>query len=562
MEYRRGNEKGFTVVYALVMLLIVSVGGTALLFMVRKNRSGALDYSTMRVASEAAEAALRACEGQFMNHPDTALAILKKFKQDDHYRWLLNSSVAAACTEVKYDLNTTAGAPKYNAKIVDFDSTTRFLTIEGTGYGGNNGRKKVLALYKLDGIEIVTPPATPAGTYYGLYLGGPIENLNIASNFYCDVYFAMPNGLYTTDMVIQGGSSVFWDNLKTGGSSTSSVLVFSTPVTVKKNAYFQCGVKHGSTLTVDGMAAFEKAFSGFDARMQLKGKSYFNSNNSSPFNKDINMNGNPVYRYSSGIPASKFVNCASGSPIAKTSKMVGLDDSLGMKTTTDAYSLNLPVGSWGSGVSVQSVGGSINGSSFQTWFNGKTTSQKYLGKYLVVNQTSDVSINTSASTFSGKMIWVTNGYALNANSYWPDCDVNSNTFIYANARSTSESASTRLINMGVTNNKKFRGVIYENSYYRTWGTQMYKFGSNTKYYGAIIHTRGRFDLNSGSALNIYCDNNSTDGAIGLTAVQEFADDGILTLPDGGSTGTGGGSGLPELKLVDTKIRPRLLSMQL
>ena len=101
MECRKCNEKGFSMVYALVMLLVVSIGGTALLSIIRKDRGVASGYAAMRVTSEAAEAALKACEGQFMNNPETALAILRKFTKDNDYRWICNSSAANANSEMR-----------------------------------------------------------------------------------------------------------------------------------------------------------------------------------------------------------------------------------------------------------------------------------------------------------------------------------------------------------------------------------------------------------------------------------------------------------------------------
>ena len=63
------NNRGFAVAYALVVLLVAAVVGTGLLFMAQKDRANVSDFSKVRETSQAAQAALKACEGQFFSGP-------------------------------------------------------------------------------------------------------------------------------------------------------------------------------------------------------------------------------------------------------------------------------------------------------------------------------------------------------------------------------------------------------------------------------------------------------------------------------------------------------------
>jgi Tfp pilus assembly protein PilX len=90
MSFRKfkisSNESGFAVVLALLILLITTIAGMSFLFLAQKDKSAAVDSSTIRNVALAADAALTTCENWFTKKPDDALTVLNcKRSLDQHF---------------------------------------------------------------------------------------------------------------------------------------------------------------------------------------------------------------------------------------------------------------------------------------------------------------------------------------------------------------------------------------------------------------------------------------------------------------------------------------------
>jgi Tfp pilus assembly protein PilX len=557
MILRNRNEQGFALVYALVALLIVTIGGTALLFMVRKDRAGTTDYSSVRATAKAAEAALRACEGQFINHPDTALAILKAFAKNDNCKWICNSSVANAATEVWYELNNGTGAPRYNAKIVSFDSVTALLTIEGVGYGDYGAKKKSLALYKLDGIEIVTPaPAatTVPGGRYALFIAKDGESFNwpatITGNVYFGGNFIMQAA--TRTVTING-------NLKTG-SSTSSASPIQSKLVVNGNAYFQSAVAfQNASSSITGRVGFEKSVA-LSANVSIGGDSVF-SNSASSGSYDIVMQSGKTLLHSGSFNSSNLTGGtlkSNGSTISKMAERVGICP--GNETAISIDISKIPAASR---VSYATVFGAtyseLLASKMNTYYQNNPS--KLWNGYLVIDAAgASPQWNANPGTFNYKVIWILNGS------------------IYFNPIFNSASDNKTLYNSGTASSSIFylsggaqiapcvwSGTLRGYFYVTGSGNELLKFYNfNQTLLGGInIKSTGSdpFEFTGPSTgtdiMKITYDE---------SVIQGLVDVGLASWPGScevsSSGGGGGGSGAPALKLVDLKIRPRLLSMQL
>ncbi|MBN1575673.1 MAG: hypothetical protein JW913_03925 [Chitinispirillaceae bacterium] len=536
MTCKMNNQRGFAVVYGLMVLVLASMGGTALLFMTQKDRIQATDYAKMRSSSQAAKAALKACEGQFQTAPDVVLDILKDYIEDpDTKRWLLGTAENAT-EEQKITLGSSADAPQYSAKILGYNENDQLIMIEGTGYLNNGGKKKAIATYQLAGLAIVThtPPPT-----YGLYLGGALQNINEPINIQGDVYLSLQGGL-TSQHFNQGGT--IKGNLKT--ALTNSEFNVNNALTVEGNVFMRAVVTASAAFTVKSpyKCGFENPIKTLDQQMQLKGKAFFNCSYPNNWNNSVNMNYNPVYYYTGGnpdIPTGKFAN-ASPSPAGRATLM-NLADSLGMTPGDESpYSVTMPT--WASGVVKEVAGGNYSVTDVNNWWTEKYGNDKlYKDEWLIIKLNGDLAMNGNG-TFYKKVIWMSNGKNINANGNWYDCDDASNTMIYV-------TGNTTLNGFGVPDNKRFRGYIYVDG----TGNMNYQFGGDhTTFNGAIHHKQGTFNLNSPGNLNLVYNSGST----GVAAVQELMDLGIIAAPGAESLPP------PGLNLVDLKIRPTLVSMQL
>ncbi len=533
MNSRMNNERGFALVFGLVILLLATVGGTALLFMTQKDRTEASDYTKMRSASQVATAALKACEGAFQNDASVALAILKKYKSNNAYQWMFGTD-ANANSEHRITLGTAAGAPQYSARIIGYDDVNQYIIIEGIGYINNGGKKRVIATYKLAGLAMVT--ANMPILTYGLFLGGALQNCSSPISFNGDVYLSM-DGCGTCQHFNVGGT--INGNLKT--SATDNYLdICGSGLTVTGKAFMRCKMMPQKPFTVNGKAGFTNGFMNYTAPMQLKDDAFFIQTSTFGSANCVVGQGSHTVKYNSSIGADRFSGFGTKTPVTLTAANVATE--LGMSPNNEAtYTLNIP--SWGTDVA-QNVSGTVTGENVDSWWTAKQTAGKlYQNKWLVLTLNNTVTMN--GGTFHKKVIWVTGSNSINCSKNWYNCDDASNTLLIVNS-------SGFLNDMGVADNCKFRGFIYVNT---SSANTSYKFGSHTTIYGAIHHANNsQFNLNDGPSDSVRI--NFTN-PLGQSALQEIANSGIIVAP-----GAGGGSAAPILTLIDLKIRPTLLSMQL
>ncbi|MBN1575674.1 MAG: hypothetical protein JW913_03930 [Chitinispirillaceae bacterium] len=540
MTYRMNNQRGFAVVYGLVILVLATIAGTALLFITHKDRMQATDYTGMRNASQAAVAALRACEGQFLNDPDEALAILTKYKNDNTFEWMLGTA-ANADEEQKIALGSGADAPQYSARIVRYDDANSFVMLEGTGHLANGAKKKAYAAYQLGGLGLSNRPVDMS---YGLFLGGQLVNCNDPIHIEGDVYLSGIGDWGPDNQHFNQAGKIF-GNLKT--ASSSNILDFSQQLWITGNAFFQCGLMPKGVLTVDGLAGFTftGGYKNWDVGMQLNDNAYFIAPSNLPAGRVNGISGKTVY-YDSPITSDRFSGFNPKTPASQTAATIAAN--LGMTTNNEVgFGLNLP-GSWGSGV-VQDVAGvgsdhEVSAATVESYWTSKSDAGKlYQNEWLVMQLTHDVKI--TGGNFIRKAIWITGEYQLDGCENFYNCSDESNTLIIVNE-------SGDISAMGPGNNCNFRGLIYVNTTC-TWDMK-YQFGSNSNFYGAIHHaSQTTFNINSGNADSVRI---LFTHPLAQSAIQEIANTGIILAP--GETAPAERT----LILVDTKIRPTLLSMWL
>jgi len=530
------NQRGFAMIYGLIVLLLATLAGTAILVMTRQGRTGAGDYGKMRVASQAALAAIKACEGQFSDQPQTAFEILKKHTESSSYCWMLGTANDAS-TEQKIAFWGGGDSPEYSARIVSYDSENQYIQIEGIGYAPGGGRKTVLASYQLSGLGLEN---WPTGSH-ALYLGGRLQNLNGKISILGDVYMSMAGG--SPQHFNDGG--LIDGNLKTASSTNTMDITSGGPLTVNGNALMQCKMEPQGLFFIKGDAAFTGSFtSNYTNDIRINGNGYFTQTSSFGQNYpcvDGNSGGGKTLYYNNWLGSSWYKDFDNTASIAgfTTDYIAG---QLGMTAGNESpFTLDIP--SWDAGVVKYLSSGTYDGEDVDSWWNAKKNAGTlFQDKWLVLQLNSSITMN--GGTFTKKVIWITGNHSITVNTKWYHCTDESNTLLIVNG-------SGFLSNMGVPSYKNFRGVIYAN----TSSTNMnYEFGYKTKIYGMIHHTNGAaFNLNKGSSdsLRIWFE---TD--LGQTAVQEIVNTGIL-VPPGYS-----GAAPPGVVLLDVKIRPTMLGLQL
>jgi hypothetical protein len=528
------QSKGFAVVYGLFLLTAATVLGTAILFMTQKDHVASADYAGTRISSMAAVAALKAFEGQCLTDTSVTMAALKKYSSNNNYKWFFGASTNVANSEQKISLGASADAAQYSARILSFDEDNSYIVIEARGYDGHGGMKKIIASYKLNGLYVF--PASPVPTY-AFYLGGALQNINAPTDITGDVYLTM-NGAATSQHF--NNSLTITGNLKTDLTNNSLDMTGTGPITVSGKAFMRCKMSPQSTFTVNGKAGFEKGYTNFTSAMLLKGNSFFNQ--SSDFSGTVNGNSTNYVRYNSNISASRFNSFSTETPITGS---MSLADSLGM-TAGDEDPPSVIIPAWGAIVKTISSSININATDVENWWTAQQSAGKlYKDEWLVVDLNASVTM-TGGGPFTKKVIWITNNNSITVNKNWYDCAATSITMIYVNGNGF-------LTNMGVQDGKTFRGYIHISS---SSANNQFKFGINSTFYGAITLEQGSFNSNYTSGVDGTMKIVYGPGSLGQSALQEIINIGLLNVP--------GSSGLPApgLAIVDTKIRPMLINMQL
>jgi hypothetical protein len=541
MKCAMNNERGFAMVFGLIVLLLATVGGTAILFMAQKDHTGASDYIQMRSASQAAVAGLKACEGQFLDDPNTALAILTQYTTNNAFKWMFGTA-ANANNEHKITLGTGTNPPQYSARIVNYDIVSQFVIIEAIGYISSGGKKKALASYHLSGLGLSDQSI---GMSYALFLGGQLENCNEPISIQGDVYLSAQGSNGPDNQHFNSGGTIN-GNFKT--ASSTNCLDFSQKLVISGNAFFQCNMQPQALIHISKNAGLTKGFSNWSNPspnvIEIDGNGYFTQTTNFGFINCIcgdNGGNKTVYYNKASISSNRFKDFTNDAQIP-TSTAEYVATQLGMTTSNETpFGLNIPT--WGAGV-VENLSGIISAATVENyWTTHQAAGTLYKNEWLVIQLTNN--LKTNGGTFTKKAIWITGSYTLDGNSKFYNCSDESNTLIIVNS-------SGHLESFGPGDNYNFRGLVYVNSTYTN--NMSYLFGSNSKFYGAIhIASNSKFNLNSGSAdsARIWFSH-----PLGQSAVQEIVNTGIILAP---------GQATPAARtpmIVDIKIRPSLVSMQL
>lgn len=562
------NQSGFAIVYGLVVLLLATVGGTSLLYIARKDRAAVSNYAKMRSASLAAQAALKACEGMFREDPGTALQILSAYCEDQNNRCLLNGIDGVTDESIRIKMwegqKSGLNAPEYCANILAFDETSRLIRIEGLGYGGHGGKKRIVASYELGGFTKNVPNVL-TGEQYAIFLGGEGRNFDhtgiINGNVYTkgNLFFNSNAGGFTINGYLKTANSADYSN--PSGSNGSLIingdLLCQTPVKLQGSA----------DMTVYGNAGFQYGTELLNITMDVYGDVYMNGSNNTT-NSWINVHGHDFYCRDNSWSEWNDVTGEDG--FYDNQGYMNLEEKLGMTTASEeCYEVDASLIDGDRILLWEDLGTTLNElfpGDIDPWnFNlcGGLLDEAYdhyqgKGKlwmgYIVIEIPFDHAASMAPTagfdnTFDGNAIFIVKGeFNVNQNMY--SSGPNSVTLIYVTDGGMSwnwpEPRST-INNFGFDGT--FRGYINVDSD----GLVRYKLKPGTILEGAMHHVTPESGFQSNDGGGTYTINYNND------ILNLLAATGVVTMP-GEETETVEAVG--SYNLVDLKVRATRLGINL
>lgn len=513
------NQHGTAMIYALIFLVMASITGPIMLKVVKNDRNNVSHYNKNKSAAQAASTALKACEETFLSKPEMSLKIFEKYTNDTSFKWLLGSD-STANIEHKHLLQQE-GNTRFSANIIDFGSpdvgSCALARIQGIGYGRHGGSKTVIAQYELQGLnyEIATEPG------YGLYIGGEGYDFNSPIHVIGDAYFA--SGFRFNS---PASGTIIDGRLKTGNTNYTSE--FNAKITINGNAYFQTPIKlQNDNIIINGKAAFKRNLE-LSKDIVIADNAFITSSISG--SSKLDLSGHDGY-HTGSCNDNNFKNYGtiSNSGSITLWEKVGIPD--GNETP-----LQMNIGIVNSYAKNFSTLGftDLTGTNLQTTYNNTPTNQKW-NDYLVIKIPASGNVpnlNTPNGTFNGKVIWIIEKN-LPVNQKWYASGPNSVTILYVTDGTISQ--------FGWPGTMK--GLIYVTGS----GKVDYSFKPGSSLEGSILHVNPAtgFQVNTSSIFTI---------SYNSTLVDNLASQGFVTKP---TYNMGNGT----LTLVDSKIRPKLLSIQ-
>jgi hypothetical protein len=509
------NNGGFAVVYGLIVLFIASIAGVSLITISQKDNISAVDHVKIRAAAVAAEAALVAVEKQFENQPQVIVDILNRFTaagtNTANRGWLLSTADNwTQETRIRFDVANSA-SPSYSARILSFDATSRVVQVEGYGFGGAGGRKKVIGLYQLSGIAQATPISR-----YALYMGGESKNFDKPVNITGNVYF-------NDSVQFNGGAAgSIIDGTVQALSTTSPFLVLSS-VTFKDNVLFMGPTTLQAIVNFNGRVGFDKAVAVNNGPMQCQKDLYFN--NTITGNSAFDLNTHVAHRSAVTINASRITD----GTIVQDGATINVANSVSLSSTPQLpFQVDISVipASF-----IKTISGNVNATTIQNLY-ASSSSSLWKG-YLVIKPAAYAAmqrVSSGSNTVTCNTIWIVDKMMF-SNDGWYDCGPNTMTVIYLKSKGQ--------IN-GLGSAAYFRGYIHGTDTSNV--TYNWKTGNN--FVGAAHHISkfAKFQMNSaGGTWNITWDQ---------TVLTELINIGLVTVPGGVPTGA--------LVLSDLCVRPKIV----
>lgn len=582
----RRNSNGSTIVGVLAAFVFIGIVVAGMLKNTGSQSAVSRGYGAAMEMSSTVSSGIVATEGFFLANPeDKAKDILDNMvtQQDGDYVYGGGGQKRrlSASSEQYFSSRIAGPIPPPGPHNV----RAGVVIAAGKNAKGKEA-KSARVFYEFGGFAFVVdvPPVTNA-----VFSAGEVKDANMA--------MTVTNGgaTFLSNVTFQNAAAVFDQTAYFGGnvnfpSSSSPTFrkpayfmgkaTFQSAATFDNAAYFSDSVKFGAAATFNSDVYFGGSWTKFEGNsVTFNGRAGFDGNIetnatlSAPKDRDIYMNGNftsssngkfvgaglasQVVYYSGTVTAntkSKFTNITQGS---STNGMTALNKLKGISAAnaalmtpptvekqTDPQLSMQPVYDAAAAGSVKILNAkdamTSNGSTFD--INTLTTAYKnalanpsslYMGKYMVVEVTSNISFTANSGTLDANIIYIVkDGGTLDAskNFYSNTKDATTSTLVYAGA------GNAKLAEFG--SNGPFRGFIYIDEDNTAQNSISFS-GANAKLTGAVHNfaTSKPLVWNTGStAYSMPIDFNSDVlgdfGALYNAKTGNLPPNGVVLNPDG------------------------------
>ncbi|MDD5651226.1 MAG: hypothetical protein PHF86_12555 [Candidatus Nanoarchaeia archaeon] len=521
------NQRGSAaIVYTLCLVCVVGITGAVMLKTVGYDRTNVANAGKTRSAYQAASTAVKACETQLEKKSVESITVMNNYLTEKSKKWLLSADPSS---EQKISMSTNVTDPaKFSVCILgigealgDGGYNIPHIIVQGNGYGQFSGKKKTaVATYQLDGTEFDRPSVQD----FAIYIQKDGYDFNQKMTVNGNVYFG--GGVRFNS---NASGSIINGYLKTGDNGTTTE--FNGQLTVNGNAYFQTPVKlQNSSLDVNGKAGFKRNIELLNT-LNINGEGYFTNSISGTFKVD--MKNHKAY-HSGSCMASQFQNLTALENKGSFNISDYVDISGGNENAT---TINMTTISSDKIKEFSTLGFTkLNGTNLQNAYDNTPADQLWNG-YLVVAISNSVPTFYTADVqgiFSGKVIFIVSK-ELSINSNWYESSSSSTTLLYVKD-------GGKLWQIGWPG--LFKGYIH----IAGSGGATYAFRAGSSLQGAIHQiNNSEFQANTSNLVTI-----TYDGVL----MGELASLKIITNTKYPATAQ------TKIVLVDTKIRPKLISLSL
>lgn len=521
----RLRQGGFATAAVLALLVFCLMAGAYMLKSSQRQSAAASDYAQSRSAAFAAQAGLKAGLAEFEGQSGTSIQMLNNYLADSAKAWLFGG-IAQAGARNWVTLGT--GGQSYSARILGYDPASGLLKLAADGRGPGGSESRIFGVLRMQGVQ----PENPFAARFVWYMAGESRNVDQAVDVDGPAYFG-------GDVHFNGGAngSVFRGPVKVARAS-GNLSSFDAGVDFMDNAYFGTPIKtQGGGLRFRKNAGFEGPLQvDVDMLMAATGQTAYFNGNINAGSGGIELAGNRlVHNGSLSMARAKHPG-----PVTVEPGTIDIQSRLGMRNGAEPE-IGVDIGSIPASLLFApsafgiALGGSTNGTRLSNAYASAKAAGKLYRDFLCIQVAGGLDFSPGPSgALTGKFLFEVTG-PITVNGNLPTSDPTSVCLFHVIGGGSMT---------GFGGSGLFRGYVHAEG----TGTVLYQWSAGAEFRGAIHHAvaSAGFQMNtSPGPLKLVYDPGVFD---------EFAPLGVM-LPPGSATPTV----VVKVKLVDTRIRPKLLS---
>jgi hypothetical protein len=435
------NDRGITILYVLLALLICSVLGVGIIKFAGHDVQSSSDFGAARSAQIAAHSGLQACVEKFQKQPQQSLDIINKYrKTPSGNEWLAGSFLSPVVME---------GELKYCVRIRGVSKDPYAIQVESTGWGKDGSMKRANGVYRLDGLKFDT--ARNFGNEFALFVNGRM-NFEAKLTFKGKVF---ANDALNFNSGWCDGSIFMEAVVSRGNASFAGQFTFMDVFYCGGNFYFE---EYGAVARIEFMkkTGFQGSFTddGESEKIWMRGDTYFNGSIGASIN---NLFGN-VFHYDGGFPDpsghltnyGSIDNRGAAIDIPKELNVNVVSNPPRTDTSTSVFPINIKLSwtalsndAWGNigqanndipaAIPAAYVGYAYTGDMGNAIYAFASGTNRLVNGFAVVEVDEPLYAFANYGTFTGRIIFINHDQiiiATGAGAGWPNSGINSITAIH------------------------------------------------------------------------------------------------------------------------------------